>query len=256
MAEPSSEILLNLVEKALERVQTRDSSSGAASSSAKPAPVSRPEPEDPPLRGLITEKEVMAARDRGVLRYMPGTIITPLARDTSSRYGVLLEEAGPATGDGDQVQRLAIGSDHGGYELKESLKGFLKDEGFRVDDTGCHSRESVDYPDFALKVATRVATGRADRGICIDGIGIGSCMAANKVPGVLAAVAWDATSARIGRSHDAANVLCLGAAGSTAKQAEELVTLFLSTAFEGGRHARRIGKIRDIERSFLRPIKQ
>ena len=112
----------------------------------------------------------------------------------------------------DKVLRVAVGSDHGGYRSKELLKSYLGSLGYRVVDVGCHSPESVDYPDFAQAVARKVAAGDCERGIMIDGAGIGSAMAANKVPGIRAALCYDVSSARNSREHNDANVLTLGAA--------------------------------------------
>lgn len=142
---------------------------------------------------------------------------------------------------------VAIGADHGGYQLKETLKAFLSQAGYQVNDCGTSSTESVDYPDFALAVAQEVASGRAWRGIMIDGAGIGSCMAANKVKGVRAAMCYDHATASNSREHNNANVLTLGAGLIGSSLAKQIVTTFLETEFGGGRHARRVDKIMAIE---------
>ncbi|CAM3374983.1 ribose 5-phosphate isomerase B [Hydrogenibacillus schlegelii] len=143
--------------------------------------------------------------------------------------------------------RVAIGADHGGVELKEVLKAFIAGElGHAVDDVGCLScgaGASVDYPDFAFPVADRVARGVADRGILICGTGIGMMIAANKVPGIRAALAHDLYSARMSRAHNDANVLTLGGRIIGPELAREIVRVWLATPFEGGRHARRLEKI-------------
>ncbi len=143
---------------------------------------------------------------------------------------------------------IALGADHGGFTLKESLKMFLQKQGYRVDDCGTYGTESVDYPDFAYAVAKKVSEGQAWRGIVIDGAGIGSCMAANKVPGVRAAMCYDHATAVNSREHNAANVLTLGAGLIGPSLVRQIVLTWLSTDFAGGRHTRRVGKIMDIEK--------
>ncbi|MAG57244.1 MAG: ribose-5-phosphate isomerase [Planctomycetes bacterium] len=137
-----------------------------------------------------------------------------------------------------------MGSDHGGYDMKELLKGFLESEGgYRVVDLGTHAKEPVDYPDFAHKVATAVARGEATFGIVVDGVGVGSCMAANKHAGIRAATGDGILQVTNAREHNDANVLCLGGRTTGDLLARALVMVFLTTAFGGGRHARRVGKI-------------
>jgi ribose 5-phosphate isomerase B len=147
-----------------------------------------------------------------------------------------------------QNRRIAIAADHGGYSMKEDLKPFLQKQGYQVDDCGTHSSESVDYPDFAYAVAIKVSTGEAWRGIIIDGAGIGSCMVANKVHGVRAAMCYDHATALNSREHNNANVLTLGAGMIDKKLARQIVMTWLNTKFGGGRHARRVDKIMDIEK--------
>ncbi len=141
--------------------------------------------------------------------------------------------------------RIAIGSDHGGFELKSRLIGHLQAAGHQVDDLGTTSGEAVDYPVFARAVAEAVAAGRAEVGIAIDGAGIGSCMVANKVPGVRAALAYDLSSARNSREHNDANLLTLGAALIGAGLAEQIVDLWLATECTEPRHQRRVAMIDD-----------
>lgn len=147
--------------------------------------------------------------------------------------------------------KLVIGSDHGGYSLKESLKAFLKELGHETLDFGTHSEAAVDYPDFAFLVAAAVASGEAERGIIVDGAGIGSSIVANKVPGVRAALANDLYAARNCRAHNDANVLTLGGRVIGVGLAQEIVRIFLDTAFET-RHQRRIDKITEFERDILK----
>lgn len=144
--------------------------------------------------------------------------------------------------------RLAIGADHAGYELKETLKSHLEQLGWAVDDLGTNSNESTDYPDYAKAVAKRVVTGDADFGILVCASGVGMSIAANKVHGVRAAVVQDIEMASLVRRHNDANVLCLGARFISPDQAKRVAEIFLSTTFDGGRHERRIGKL---EPAFL-----
>ena len=158
-------------------------------------------------------------------------------------------EAMPHAGEqSNKNRRIAIAADHGGFSLKENLKPYLQKQGYQVDDCGTHSNESVDYPDFAYAVAKKVSEGEAWRGIIIDGAGIGSCMVANKVPGVRAAMCYDHATALNSREHNNANVLTLGAGMIDSTLARQIVLTWLNTNFGGGRHARRVEKIMNIER--------
>ncbi|GAB6935025.1 ribose 5-phosphate isomerase B [Calditerricola yamamurae] len=143
--------------------------------------------------------------------------------------------------------RVALASDHGGYRLKEELKPLLDELGVAYEDFGCHGEEAVDYPDYALPVAEKVARGEFDRGILICGTGIGMCITANKVPGVRCALVHDTFSARATREHNDSNVLALGARVIGPGLAREIVRMWLETDFVGGRHERRVNKIRAIE---------
>lgn len=147
-------------------------------------------------------------------------------------------------------QLVAIGTDHGGVDLKETLKKTLTDLHYDVIDVGTNTKDSVDYPDIALKVAEMVASGKAWRGIIIDGAGIGSCMAANKVPGVRAALCYDYATAVNSREHNNANILTLGAGLIGTNLAKQIVSTWLATEFGGGRHAKRVDKITAIEKRF------
>jgi ribose 5-phosphate isomerase B len=147
---------------------------------------------------------------------------------------------------------VAIGADHGGFELKEMLKPDLAVQGYEVIDVGTNSKEAVDYPDFAHDVARLVSMGKAWRGIIIDGAGIGSCIVANKVPGVRAGMAYDYSSALNGREHNDTNVLTLGAGLTGANLAKQIVSVWLSTNFGGGRHEKRVNKISAVEKQYLK----
>lgn len=139
--------------------------------------------------------------------------------------------------------RVAIGCDHGGIELKEAVIGTLKGLNLQVEDMGTHDRNSCDYPDFAQQVAEAVVSGECQQGILICGTGIGMSMAANKVPGIRAALCNEVFSAKMARAHNDANILCLGARVVGAGVAQEIVTAYFTGAFEGGRHTRRVEKI-------------
>ncbi len=144
---------------------------------------------------------------------------------------------------------IVIGSDHGGYELKQVLRRYLEDElGFSVTDVGVLDGSSCDYPDYAARVARAVADGTHVRGIMIDGAGIGSCMVANRVPGVLAACCHDVATVLNSREHNGANVLTLGSGVVGRGLARQMVRTWLATGFGGGRHERRVRKILDMER--------
>lgn len=143
--------------------------------------------------------------------------------------------------------KLLIASDHAGFRLKESVRGQLQAAGREVEDLGTTNAESVDYPDFAAKLAERISRGEAEEGILICGTGIGMSIAANKFPGVRAAVAANPFMAQMAREHNDANVLCLPARVLTEDEARNCVAAWLAARFEGGRHRRRVDKIRRIE---------
>lgn len=143
--------------------------------------------------------------------------------------------------------RIAIGSDHAGFDLKSELAAFLIEAGHQVDDLGTTSTERVDYPDFGAAVGRAVASGDSELGVCVCGTGIGISMAANKIDGVRAAVVHDVTSARLAREHNDANVVCLGARLVGPEVAQESLQAFLATTWQAGRHAQRVDKIRALE---------
>ena len=205
----------------------------------------------PPQRPLLDAETVRQLPAGSVYEISADTLVTPLARQAAMEQHVRLSVSSnplsvtdyrsPVTDN----RVIAIGADHGGYALKEQLKDMLETAvlGYTVIDCGTHSTDSVDYPDFAYAVARLVADGRAWRGIVIDGAGIGSCMAANKVPGVRAAMCYDQATAVNSREHNNANVLTLGAGLIGPSLARQIVTTWLNTEFAGGRHARRVDKI-------------
>jgi ribose 5-phosphate isomerase B len=145
--------------------------------------------------------------------------------------------------------KIALASDHAGYAEKERLKPLLGELGLEVEDLGTVSEESVDYPDYAALVAERVAAGRAEQGVLVCGSGTGMAIAANKVHGVRAAVAWSEETARLARRHNDANVLALGARTTPPDEIPKIVRAWFSTAFDGGRHGGRVEKIKQLEES-------
>jgi ribose 5-phosphate isomerase B len=148
--------------------------------------------------------------------------------------------------------RIAVGADHAGYLLKEHLKQALQRLGHEVEDLGTHSEEPVDYPAVCAAVGRAVTSGRADRGVVVGGSGQGEQIAANKVPGIRAALCNDLYTARLSRSHNDANVIAIGGRIVAPGLADEIVALWLATPFEGGRHARRIEQVMELERQGAR----
>jgi ribose 5-phosphate isomerase B len=240
----------NMVRKAVQRAL-----GGTSSPSA---------PQRSQVRGrkFITEADVQGLSPGSELVVPADALLTPLARDLILQHNLTLRREGqglrsavpvpaaaprgqPAT---DPEKTVALGADHGGFALKETLKGHLQELGYAVLDCGTDSSESVDYPDFAYAVSLAVSEGRAARGIMVDGAGIGSCMAANKVPGVRAAMCYDLSTAVNSREHNDANVLTLGGGLIGGNLARQIVTTWLSAPFGGGRHARRVNKIMAIEK--------
>ena len=147
--------------------------------------------------------------------------------------------------------KIAIAADHAGYDEKEKIKKTLDEIGVEYTDMGTDSTESVDYPDFARKVGEAVADGEYDKGILVCGSGTGMAIAANKVPGIRAAVAWNEEIARLSRQHNDANVLSLAARYIPDEEQEKIVKAWLETGFEGGRHERRVEKFEQIEKDDL-----
>jgi ribose 5-phosphate isomerase B len=201
------------------------------------------------MKVVITERDIPASGD---LRVPPRAIVTDSAREAAGTRGVRIVEVAeeeysklaPAE------KTIALGSDHGGFAMKERLKGVLDDLGWAIRDVGVHEEKAVDYPDIAEAVAELIVSGKASLGVIVDGAGIGSAMAANKVPGIRAALCYDRASARNSREHNAANVLTLGGRLQTETQAEDVLRTWLATPFAGGRHQGRIDKITALEQRY------
>ena len=217
---------------------------------------------------VVTERDVRrAARDGAREIDIAGAVVTPSARDVAAREGVTLKGARAGEKSSErtsQVTRrrsspapavetttapkatglaIAVGADHGGVGLRDAITARLRELGHAITDHGTTGTAAVDYPDYAVAVARAVATGAAQIGIMVDGAGIGSCMAANKVPGVRAAMCYDVTTAQNAREHNNANVLTLGGGLIGSRLALAIVETFLATGFGGGRHAGRVAKI-------------
>jgi ribose 5-phosphate isomerase B len=214
----------------------------------------------------VTEADVLAAAgSTRTIVLAKDAVVTPAARDLAKKLGVVLSaEKGRPETEKTSTSRssspnidavsvsgrplIALGADHGGFPMKEALKKSLQELGFGVLDVGTNSTDAVDYPDFAIAVAKAVASGQARAGIMVDGAGIGSAMAANKIPGVRAALCYDITTANNAREHNNANVLTLGGTLIGQRLALDIAKTFLTTEFGGGRHAGRVAKIDALDR--------
>ena len=194
-------------------------------------------------RKLITEEDIRSSPAGSTLRINEKALVTPLASDVARARHITLERTHVSTGENRVPRRIAIGADHGGFEMKEELKKVLDTLGCSYQDFGTNSTSAVDYPDFAQAVALAVSRKTCDFGIMIDGAGIGSCMVANKIPGVRAAMCYDEASARNSREHNGANVLTLGGKTISNEKMREIVKVWLSTDLTEERHRRRVAKI-------------
>ena len=219
---------------------------------------------------VITERDVRRAAKEGTRELdSSGAVVTPSARDVAARVGVTLKGSKAAAGTpspsargqgpgaapvptaaisgagppANSTRTVAVGADHGGVALKDGIIARLRELGHTVTDLGTTGTSAVDYPDYAIAVARAVASGSVQVGIMVDGAGIGSCMAANKVAGARAAMCYDVTTAQNAREHNNANVLTLGGGLIGPRLALAIVDAFLSTTFGGGRHATRVAKI-------------
>lgn len=213
---------------------------------------------------VLTERDILQAwqEKKSQLVVPAGMLITPAARDAARVRKIELRRAGeaektaavatpPSPVAPTSTGMVAIGADHGGYALKEQIKTYLRDWGYPFQDLGTFSESPVDYPDIAEAVAATVANGKAWRGIIIDGAGIGSAMAANKIPGARAANCHDLYTARNSREHNNANILTLGSRNLGIDIVKEIVQVWLATGFGGGRHLRRVEKIDALEKKFI-----
>ncbi len=209
---------------------------------------------------LISEQTIidLARRREKTLKVDPGTIVTDAARDRARQLGIrfVTKETEPKAGSPPQGpaatgEVIALGSDHGGFGLKEQLKPFLEKLGYKPVDLGTYSEESCDYPDYAYAVARMVSMGQASRGIMIDSIGLASAIVANKIKGIRATCCFDEFSARSAREHNNSNVLTLGGRVFGVELAKSITEVWLKTPFGGGRHQKRLEKISEIENKSL-----
>jgi ribose 5-phosphate isomerase B len=198
---------------------------------------------------VITEDDVRGLEEGARLRIAEGARLTPLAADMVRERRIELVRRTPRRGSREK-RVVAVGADHGGFPMKEELKTFLGELGHRVHDFGTNSEDAVDYPDFAHAVARAVSDAQADVGIIIDGAGVGSCMTANKVPGVRAAACYSVAVAKNSREHNDANVLTLGSKTITSAEMREIVQAWLSTEISEERHRKRVAKIVAVERQY------
>ena len=206
---------------------------------------------DESSKSVITEDDVRGLEDGAMLRIAEGARLTPLAADVVSAKNIQLVRRVPRRGS-KTSRMIAVGADHGGYQMKEDLKKFLEELGHQVHDFGTYSEDPVDYPDFAYAVARSVSEAQSDVGIIIDGAGVGSAMTANKVPRVRAAACYSVAVARNSREHNGANVLTLGSKTISTKEMREIVLAWLGTELTEDRHRKRVAKIEAIERQYLR----
>ena len=221
---------------------------GGVSAAAKPE---TPAVIDESAKAVITEADVSDLAVGATLLIREDAIITPAAKDSIAERNLDLRYRARRSASGNQ-RVIALGADHGGFETKERLKKLLDELGFKHRDFGTFSEDAVDYPDFAHAVARAVADGGCDLGIIVDGAGIGSCMTANKVPGVRAAMCYDSATARNSREHNYANVLTLGGKMLSAEQISEVVKTWLATPEGEARHGKRVSKIMAVEKQYLR----
>lgn len=208
---------------------------------------------------IITEADARVLDIGATVELAAGGVVTPLARDTLAARRVVVVPAGsadPSLGAGlapaADVRRIAVGSDHTGVRLKQAIVQHLRGRGLTVTDVGTHTADAVDYPDIAAAVALAVSRREADAGVVIDGAGIGSAIAANKVRGIRAAMCPDETIARYSREHNGANVLALGATLLTPENALRILEVWLSTPMREARYIRRLIKIRRLEERAAR----
>ena len=206
---------------------------------------------DESAKSLITEDDLRGLEPGSRLRVAENAKFTSLAQDIVNERKIELIRK-ESRQNKTRVRSAAVGSDHGGYELKEQVKGFLTDLGVQIRDFGTNSKDAVDYPDFAHAVAKSVSGNQVDIGIIVDGAGIGSAMTANKVPNVRAAACYSVALAKNSREHNGANVLTLGAGQNSLDEVRAIVEAFISTEISEERHIKRVSKIDNIEKQYRR----
>ena len=204
---------------------------------------------DESAKSLITEDDLRGLEPGSKIRVAENVRFTALAQDivNDRQIELIRKQSRKRTA---KVRSVAVGADHGGFKMKEQLKGFLTEMGLQVRDFGTDSEDAVDYPDFAHAVAKSVSGRQVDVGIIIDGAGIGSAMTANKVPNVRAAACYSPQLAKNSREHNGANVLTLGSGQNTFEEVKAIVEAFVSTDISEERHKKRVGKIDNIEKQY------
>ncbi len=260
---PSDAEIRELVRSILGRMlESSGAPQAETTSEAKPAAAPSAAPKANSSK-LIDEVAVRGLAAGSTFTLPAGALVTPLAREAAQARGITLQESAATQASAPRAaeresrtppqRRVAIGADHGGYALKEALKPHLVSLGYEAVDCGTHNgTDPVDYPDIAYAVARLVADGACANGIIVDGAGIGSCMAANKVPGVRAALCYDHATAVNSREHNFANVLTLGAGLIGVNLAKQIVADWLATPYGAERHAKRVEKIMAIEKRYTR----
>jgi len=256
MSDETRDRIRALVKEVLEKTGPESSSpaSGPGSRFVQVAPDttgSETVTRDESSKNVITEDDVRGLENGAVLRIGQQARLTPLAADIIKEKAIQIIRR-PGRRGSKAAKIIAVGSDHGGFKMKEELKGFLNELGHRIQDFGTDSEASVDYPDFAHAVARAVANGTCDVGIVIDGAGVGSAMTANKVPGVRAAACYSVAVAKNSREHNGANVLSLGSKTISSKEMREIVTAWLATDLTEERHRKRVAKIDAVQKQYQR----
>lgn len=206
---------------------------------------------DESAKTLLTEDDLRGLEPGSKVRVSEKVRLTPLAEDIVNQLGIELVRKQPRKA-ATKVRSVAIGSDHGGFKMKEQIKSYLADQGLNIRDFGTESEDAVDYPDFAHAVATSVSGRQVDVGIIVDGAGIGSAITANKVPNVRAAACYSVALARNSREHNGANVLALGAGQNSLDEVKAIIDAFISTEISEERHKKRVAKIENIDRQYRR----
>jgi len=209
------------------------------------------------MKKLWQEEDILRLAKEGKhsVEIGKGDIITPLALDRIKTLGIKIidssftkDESNVSSG---VIKKIAIGSDHTGFELKKILTGILKEKSYFIIDVGTFNNESCDFPDFAHEVAQKVYLKEADRGIIIDATGIPSAITANKMPGIRAATCYNEFSARSSREHNDSNILVVGAKALGEETVKSILEVWFNTDFAGGRHQKRLDKIKNIEERYL-----
>ncbi len=211
------------------------------------------------MKKLITEDEIIRLSKQGIQEVLvdSNTIITPSAMDRiqNIKMKILRKNSTSISEENisvtNSIKTIAIGSDHTGYEMKQILITYLKEMGYQVIDVGTNSKDSCDYPDFALDIAKKRLNGECERGIMLDATGIPSAIVINKIPTIRAATCYNEFSAKSAREHNNVCVLCVGAKSLGEESIKSIVNVFLNTEFSGGRHQRRLDKITAIEQNLF-----